>query len=213
MATLEACLEAFQGNHHNEALADLIEKTCPDGACEVHSIGQGSPGPVDNAEAVDRLVVSPRDFDPNTQEVLIAPFEKVFRTGLSVMRSCAPDDEVAQCITENLRIQKGAAPREVYAVLRANVGDIRAEQSAFKVYDQTVPRVSVGEPFPHHAGIFLRLPPVGSASRKKAQKDFAAWLRQLFRQNAQDVNTYRGGLGAVLNGRSLAGEFIVDPDT
>jgi len=91
-------------------LAWDIEAAFPACACEAHSIGDGSPGAVQNPEILYRLIASPTDIDPLTNEVTSTAFEKAYENGLSVFRECATNEHIVALITDRLTIKRGRRP-------------------------------------------------------------------------------------------------------
>jgi hypothetical protein len=95
---------------------NVVETQHPCCACESHSIGDGSPGPVDNDELLHRLIVSPRDYDPETSTIRAKPFEKVFANGLSVWRAAGPETDVEILLSEALTRLAGSPAKKIFVV-------------------------------------------------------------------------------------------------
>jgi hypothetical protein len=197
----------------NKRLADLIEAQFPGCACERHSMGDGSPGFVADAELLHRLIVSPRDYDPQTGTIRATPFEKVFGNGLSVWRPIGDERDVEILLLEGLTRTANDPSKEVFAVCETPVLVVRgilddAGNRVFCIYDQTVRRlVPAAPPVPTHANIFLRLPPPGTDDRRRLQKDYAGQLREKFLQRTTLAADYKNGLCVRLNARARNGEF------
>lgn len=197
----------------NEQFADLIESSFPNCACEKHSVGTGSPGPVADSETLYRFIISPRDFDPNTNQIHASPFEKVFRNGLSVCRDIASDAEVVALIEDGLLHREGDQPRQIWAVCEARTLEVRnsldeESERLFGVYDQTVTRAdSLAPHVPTHAGVFQRRPLQGTQDRKRIRKDYALKLRELFLNKKTILAEIRGGIFVDINQRAKRGEF------
>lgn len=207
------CRQLLAENEDNKKLADLIEAQFPDCACETHSMGEGSPGFVADEELLHRLIVSPRDYDPQTGTILARPFEKVFGNGLSVWRPIGDGCDVEILLSEGLTRTPNDPSKHVFAVCETAVLAVRgilddAGSRAFCIYDQTVRRLAPEEsPVPTHANVFLRLPPPGTGDRRKLQKDYAGQLREIFLQHTTLAADYRNGLCVRLNARARNGEF------
>ena len=168
-------------------------------------------------ETLLRVIISPRDIDEDTGFIHQAPFNKVFQEGLSVVRSTATREELSAIVTDGMYSKPDEDPRAVRGLLTAPVGGAGGVRSLedengsrlFGVYDQTVPRRDKeGAPVPTHAGIFLRLPPPGTPSRKNLQKDYAGRLRDLFIATQIDWQESYDGLFRNLNDDAAAGKFV-----
>jgi hypothetical protein len=194
-------------------LADLLEAQYPRCVCESHSMGDGSPGIVTNNELVHRLIVSPRDYDPTTGQILARPFEKVFGNGLSVWRALGPEDDVEILLSEGLSRSADHPPKAIFAVCETDVATVRgmtdaAGERLFCVYDQTVRRLDpANPPVSTHANIFLRVPAPKTDDRTRLRKDYAGQLRERFLQRTILAANYKNGLCIRLNGRAAAGDF------
>ena len=211
-AECDSCREILS-QEDNPKLADAVDAKHPACSCEKWSVGTGSSGPVGNSERLVRLVSSPRDFDPDKGLLLEQPFYKVFGNGLSVCRSIAGNAEVVDLATEALAHAPEHPHRAMMHVCEVEAGAVRSMKSddgghPFCIYDQTVSRIDRQKaPVPSHAGIFQRLPPPGTADRKKLQKDLAGQLREKFIAGAIDLADFRDGLLVTLNHRAQNGEF------
>lgn len=217
-AALEkSCRATFSANPFDNKLADKIERHHPNLQCETVAVGTNSPGRVDDAETLLRVIVSPRDIDPVTGFVHEAPFFKVAETGLSVVRSIASADELRAQTIDGMSSKPGQELRKVHAVFEARVGGeggIRALQEdgmrLFGVYDQIVPRTDRSKPpVPTHAGVFLRLPPPGTDDRKLKQRDHAGNLRRLFLMRQLALSDLHGGVLETVNEEAALGAFVV----
>ena len=220
-STEETCRATFEGSHEDRRLADKVDAAHPDFACEAYAVSPISPAPVDDSETVLRVIISPRDIDETTGFVHQAPFYKVYQEGLSVVRSEASREQLADIVTDGMFTKAGEEPRAVRGLLSAPVGGeqgIRGlvDESGYRlfgVYDQTVPRRNEDDaPVPTHAGIFLRLPPAGTADRKTHQKDYAGLLRDLFVASQIDWRSSHDGMFQELNDQSIAGTFVIAPN-
>lgn len=209
------CRTIFAGSANDERLADLIECSAPQGACEQFSVGQGSPGPIGSGEVLLRIVTSPRDFDPVKGEFTEAPFKKVYSNGLSVLRSIATDQDATELTEDGMWRQADKPEKQVWGVLSASVDAVRSISAAdcsraFGVYDQTVPRPDPEkQPIPTHAGVFLRVPAPKEPNRKMVQRDFAGKLKELFESGQISLDAFRNGLLGAVNERALKGDFII----
>ena len=213
LSPCDSCRAAFVGKEFDAKLADELEEKHPNCACERCTVGEGSPGPVDDVETLYRLLISPRDFDG--EFVAAAPFEKVSKNGLSVCRALATDSDLQNLVEDNLLRRIEEAPRRVRTILAAAAGHIRkialeGHGRAFCIYDQTVVRRDTTKtPIPTHAGIFLRGPPKRTSDRRRLQKDMAVELRKLFLASQTDLNEFRDGFLERLNEASDQGGYIL----
>jgi hypothetical protein len=213
MPPCASCRRTFADNEDNTKLADHLEDKHPGCECEQFSVGEGSPGTVQDSEFLHRIIVSPRDYDPETGKILQAPFEKVFRNGLSVCRDCATVGDLSRLTQEGLAHPKDHSFKQVYAVLQVSVADVRScldtsNQRIFCVYDQTVTAKDGGQPVPTHAGIFQRMPPRGTPNGNRLRKDNAGVLRSKFTQ--VNIKTFGQGVMVDLNDRAKRGDFSFD---
>lgn len=193
----DSCRAIFASNEDNEGLADLLEASHPKCACEAFSVGEGSPGVVNDQEILLRIIISPRDIDRETGEIAVRPFEKAFKNGLSVVRSVASDSDIDDIVNEGLEAS-GVITSKVEAILGATTLSVRSitkeNEKVFCVYDQTVKRRDeTRPPIPTHAGVFQRHPPKGIAHRKLLQKDFARLLYQTFLDGQLPLRDFRDG--------------------
>jgi hypothetical protein len=209
----EDCRQLFAASEDDKKFADILEERFPECQCECYSVGEGSPGPIAGEEVLHRIIVSPRDYDPDSDTIRGAPFEKVFANGLSVCRGIATDAEVTALVEEGLVHTASEPSKQVWAICEVVTSDIRAMRSndndrLFCVYDQTVSRTDKTKPpIPTHAGVFLRWPPKSTQDRKILRKDFAGRLREKFIAKTLKVDAIRNGLFCTLNERAKAGEF------
>jgi len=212
----EDCRQFFAAPENDKKFADLLEEDFPGCQCECYSVGEGSPGPIADVEVLHRIIISPRDYDPDSETILGAPFEKVFTNGLSVCRGIASDADVTALVEEGLVHTASESPRQVWAICEVVTSDIREMRSndderLFCIYDQTVSRTDNTKPaIPTHAGVFLRWPPKNTENRKALRKDFAGLLREKFIARTLKVHRVRNGLFCALNDRAKAGEFRSD---
>jgi hypothetical protein len=195
----ESCRQILAEHESNSKLADILEAKHPACACEPYTVGQGSPGPVDNSETLLRIIISPRDADPASGTIFARPFEKAFGNGVSVCRELAENEHILALVREGLSRSRDREPK-VLKICRAVTDAIRAIQDesgerVFCIYDQTVTRDDPCQPpIPTHAGIFGRYPPPNTDNRKKIQKDFAGKLRELFIAGEIPLTRFRNGL-------------------
>lgn len=212
----EDCRQFFAAPEDDKKFADLLEEHFPGCQCERYSVGEGSPGPIADVEVLHRIIVSPRDYDPDSHTILRAPFEKVFANGLSVCRGFASDADVTALVEEGLVHTASEPPKQVWAICEVVTSDIREmrgndNERLFCVYDQTVSRTDTTKlPIPTHASVFLRWPPKNTDNRKVLRKDFAGRLREKFIAKTLKVDGVRNGLFYALNDRAKAGEFRSD---
>ena len=173
-----------------------FNRHCPDAACEQFSFENGSPGRVEDNEAVVRIHFSPRDF--NKDGVLLpAAFSDVSSVGLSVVRDQASEEEFVRAARQRLANLPGHGVASVSSATARDIrglmytGGVHAKHArAFAVYDTA----EVG--LPKHAEVM-------SIRTSKADRQR---LRNLFLAR-HDVE-FRGGLFARsgLQGNSSVGE-------
>jgi len=214
--TCAGCRALISGNDNDKNLAWKIEEAFPNCACQAYSVGEGSPGLVEDTEILYRLVVSPVDLDLRTGTILSTVFEKAYQNGLSVFRECATDEHIEALVTDLLTVKQGAQPRTVLALFRIECAAIRtlSEQPTgrlFCVYDETVPRKrdAALPRVPTHASVFQRVPAPGTEYRKSAMQAVNHRLYVLLKDARIAVEDFRTGLLTRLNQRSLAGEFQI----
>jgi hypothetical protein len=129
--------------------------------------GSARLGPVAPDEKLYRLLVSPGDVDEDTGEIAETAFSKVAKSGLSVFRECASDDDVTALVEDRLSVLAGRKPRKVLAVLELvchSIRDIKSGdgQRLFCVYDETVPR--------HSRRLTREFRPTSASTRSPRQK-------------------------------------------
>jgi hypothetical protein len=206
-------------NSKDNNLADQLEKLSPDCGCENVQLGAGSPGKVEDNEDLVRVMVSPRDYDKNSDRIAQKPFEKLFASGLSVMRSIATNDDFLEIARDGLWSKKEDPVRSVQELCSVKTHEVRemlteAGKRKFCVYDQVVPRNrSENPPVPTHAGIFQREILSGVKDAKRLNRDLAHELYKKFSDNAIKVESFRQHLFADLNARAAAGEFVIPDET
>jgi hypothetical protein len=209
------CRNALDSASKN--LARDLEKTFPGCECEQHSVGNGSPGRIDDQEILYRLFVDPVDVDDQGRLAREA-FATAYIDGLSIIRDCADDSDIENLVSDILSIKRGAPPKTIRAIFKFHCVTVRNEMVDFKatktrgfcVYDQTVPRVLHPNEKPvrtHGIVLSRRLiePPV---VRRQFETDCNVTLHRLIAAQPIAVDVFRSGLIAALNARSLAGEFV-----
>jgi hypothetical protein len=211
----ERCRQLFAEHEDDDKLASLLEQEHSVCRCENVSVGVGSPGPVRDNESLHRIIASPRDYDPATRTIRARPFERVFTNGLSVWRARGPEEDIGTLLMEALRHQKSDPHGAIFAVCEAPADRIRSMQSndqqLFCIYDQTVTRADPTlPPVGTHASIFLRVLMAGTPGGKKARKDFAGKIWELFIDGTIQAVDYRNGLCTSLNARAAGGEFAIE---
>ncbi|MGV1951656.1 hypothetical protein ACQZ44_12570 [Agrobacterium vitis] len=126
-----------------------------------------------------------------------AQFDKVFTTGVSVMRDIGSDSEFLALRKENLRANNGATIQQYSAVQVNSVRDIEFTEGVrtFCVYDQVTPSSIEGEPpLTAHAGIFLNDLAQSVKNATDTNRKRAIELFWLFDENLRSANLFRGGL-------------------
>lgn len=180
-------------------------------------MSDASPGPVSNEENLVRIIVSPRDYDPVTKFIAQKPFEKLYANGLSVMRENGSDQDFVDIVEDNLVTKPENPLKHVQEICSAAAGDVRAlnadAEQAFCVYDQIVPRVMPNTiPVPTHAGIFQRIIKYDVPGAKKANRDLAFEVYELFMRKRTPVVDFRGHLFKELNEKALSGAYLLNKD-
>lgn len=212
------CSEILNGTSTDGQQATRVDVAHPHCACEKHSVGDGSPGPVGPDEVVYRFVVSPGDIDPHTGILLLDSLRDVKSDGLSMIRSLASDIDIEELVRERLTIKAGAQIRTVDAILQISVSELQQLTRddwgrLFCVYDETVPRKNSNlPPIPTHATLLQRVPPPKTDGRKGTMKADQTVLYKKLITNKVDIASFRSGLIAQLNSKSLAGEFTLPND-
>jgi hypothetical protein len=197
-------------------LAEEMQNLFPACECEQYSVGENSPGRIEDHEVLYRMFTDPVDVDGG--KLARAAFKTAYIDGLSIIRDCADNAQVEALVTEILSIKEGKPPRKILAIFKFICATVRretvsangAEARAFCVYDQTIPRVfQLSEPPVETHGIVLSTglfqPP---KTRKQFQRDCEFLLHKLIAADPISVDEFRNGLIANLNERSLRGEFV-----
>jgi hypothetical protein len=210
------CRLALNGVSGGKSQAEIIDKNLPHCGCEAFSVGSASPGVVKSDEYVYRLIITPGDIDEPSGKLMLTALNDLRSSGLSVFRECASDEDVSNLVIDRLsRTPDKKQAKTVHALLRIQASAIRRMREAtfgryFCVYDETVPRKEPEKPMvPTHATVLQRLLPAGADNRKALNTKISQKLFEEIRGSVVDVNTFRNGLLANLNQRSLAGDFII----
>ncbi|MER9741993.1 hypothetical protein [Mesorhizobium sp. M0187] len=219
--TLDSCVECaklLDGTASDDKQAVRVDDAFPHCQCEAHSVGEGSPGPVDSSEFIYRMVVSPASVDWNAKKLIEDSFRDTTLNGFSVFRDIATDDDINAIAIDRLSRKSTAKPRTVQALIRFKVESVRSIESEdvggrlFCVYDETVPRRDETLPrVPTHVTILQRLPPAKVEDRKRLMKDGTLALYRLAEMDLVKVENFRDGMLVDLNSRSLGGDFVL-PD-
>lgn len=208
------CRALLNGLSADGLQACRVDQAFPGCACEQFSVGETSPGRIDDSEYVYRMVISPGDIDDDGRLLLIA-LRDVKSDGLSVFRDHATDDDIIALVSDRLSRPADKPQKVVQALLRAQVSQIRALQNAqlgrlFCVYDETVPRRDKTlARVPTHATVLQRLPPAGAAERKSQINGVQTVLFNMIRDLKVPLAEFRNGLLIDLNKRSESGAFII----
>ncbi len=211
----EEFAKLLKENYEDKDLARKLEAICPDCQCENIKIGEGSPGRVDDSEELYRVMISPRDYDKVSNRMAQKPFEKLFSSGLSVMRSVGTGDDFLEIAKDGLWSKPDDPTREVQELSSARTVDIRQMETRdgkrkFCIYDQVVPlNRSAGTPVPTHAGIFQREILSNVDDAKRLNRDMAYELYKLFSENIIKVENFRGNLFGDLNEEARQGRYIL----
>ncbi len=171
------------------ALQDAVHANFPDGDCEHVSISPHSPGPVDDAELLTRLVVHPIHYDRG----IVSPmaFQDATTIDLSVFREAiATDAEIQLSIDEIRALGETRVPpqeRLISLVMQASAKDVRAAKFESdggwmcRVYDTAVLEK------PAHASVFT--PTV--ARKGSAQRQVRKELLRIFGAKQLEPDAYR----------------------
>ncbi|WP_370198438.1 hypothetical protein [Bradyrhizobium diazoefficiens] len=164
------------------------------------------------------MFTDPIDVDEDTGQVARNAFEDGHRDGLSIIRERATDVEIELLVKDILSVKPDKKRRTILAIFEFRCLAIRDERCTFRgdqhkafcVYDQTVPRIlePAEAPVPTHGTIMSRRLYELPVTRKQFQSDCNDTLFRLITAQRRDVQTFRNGLIAGLNVRSLAGEFV-----
>jgi hypothetical protein len=217
MTSCERCRTLLRDQTLKNAAAN-VEQQCPDCHCEQYCVGEGSPGRVDDPEILYRMFTDPTDVDEQTGKIARDAFDQAYKDGLSIIREQATDHEVEAVVKDILSVKPERQLKRILAIFAFQCAAIRAERcahqgsqhKAFCVYDQTVPRVLEPNepPVPTHGTIMSRRLYEKPITRRQFENDCNDTLHRIITVQALDVETFRNGLVAALNARSLAGEFV-----
>lgn len=210
------CRSALNGISGGKDQAEIVDKNLPHCGCEAFSVGQESPGAVKSDEYVYRMIITPGDIDEPSGKLMLKALNDIRSAGLSVFRECASDADVSNLVIDRLsRTPDKKQAKTVHALLRVQTSVIRKMREAsfgrfFCVYDETVPRKQPELPMvPTHATVLQRLLPNGTENRKALNTKVSQALFDEIKNCVIDVSTFRNGLLADLNQRSIAGEFVI----
>ncbi|WP_456746690.1 hypothetical protein [Bradyrhizobium sp. USDA 4354] len=164
------------------------------------------------------MFTDPTDVDQGTGRIARDAFGQAYKDGLSVIRERATNEEIEAIVKDILSVKPDRQFKKILAIFAFRCSEIRADrcthkgspQKAFCVYDQTVPRMlEPDEPqVPTHGTIMSRRLYELPVTRRQFENDCNDTLHRVITMQALDVGTFRGGLVANLNARSLAGEFV-----
>lgn len=139
-------------------LQDEVHKHYPHGECEAARVSSFSPGRVEDAETLTRLIIHPIHYDPETQLVSPLAFQDATTLDLSVFREGhATDQEIQHSIDAVKATGETRVPpqeRLVTLIMQATTAQTRA-----LVFDGTTDRMctvyDTGKPTsPAHASVF-----------------------------------------------------------
>jgi hypothetical protein len=197
--------------------AKQIEDGFPDCCCEQFSVGEGSPGRIEDHEVLYRMFTDPVDVD-QFGRVAREAFSSAYKNGLSIIRECASDDDIRNIVSDILSVKQGRPFKKILAVFQVVCTTFRHFRvmhqgnlvKGFCVYDQTVPRMldPAAPPVPTHGAIFSRCLFELPKTRKQFENDCNDALHRYIAVNPIAVDSFRNGLIAQLNHASLQGQFI-----
>jgi hypothetical protein len=166
-ATCKATFAAFGEltSAERATMALRLDTHEPECRCEGVSVSDHSPGPVEDAEVLVRILVAPQHIDKKTGLPKSAALTTAGTIGLSVLREDrASDDEIlrlATTLVQNARSKAGKPERAkkigVFGVLRMACSIVRnfvwigESKTSFCVYD------TAREVWPSHADAFQRI--------------------------------------------------------
>lgn len=116
--------------------AEALDELCPNCGCEQHSLRSDDHHPVADAEFVARILTSPDSYDLSTREIVGAKVHAVHRTGFSIVRQDASDEEIH--LTVKQLTESGAEPSKLVgaAILPASaIRSLRDTEKWFCIYD------------------------------------------------------------------------------
>jgi hypothetical protein len=208
------CKAAFNGQADDDLQAEKVDKLFPDCACEEISVGVNSPGIIAADEFLYRMIISPSDID-SAGIMTLDSLRDVGTKGLSVFRDQASDEDISSLIIDRLTRKSTSKVKTVQAVLRVKASVLQERKfelgRLFCLYDETVPRRNPALPMvPTHATVLQRLHPPKTDGRKTKNKDGQKALYEIVKELKIDLHTFRGGLIAKLNQKSLEGAFVED---
>jgi len=217
MTSCELCRALFNDSNQKN-LAAVAEQQFPNCHCEQFSVGEGSPSRVHDDEILYRMLTDPIDLDQDTGQIAREAFAQAYKDGLSIVRERATDAEMEAVVREVLSVKPNKERRTIRAIFEFRCLTIRDERcvfqgsqhKAFCVYDQTVSRILEPNepPVATHGTILSRRLFEPPTTKRQFQSDCNDTLHRIITARSVDVTTFRNGLVATLNARSLAGEFI-----
>lgn len=175
---------------HGSTLQSAVSKRFPVGECELCSVSAYSPGRVDPAEVITKLIVDPIHLDEG--QLSPVAFMDAYSIDLSVFREQLATDAEIQIAINQIKATglKKSAPqlRSVVGVAQTTVAKLRnaifsdSRDRMFFVYD-------TGEKDkPAHASVFT---PERVKSSKSDQRAARKILHAAFSETIIDANDYR----------------------
>src|SRR5258708_17641301 len=114
MTSCELCCALFNDSDQND-LAAVAEQQFPNCHCEQFSVGEGSPGRIDDDEILYRMLTDPIDLDQDTGRIAREAFAQAYKDGLSIVRERATDAELEAVIKDILSVKPDKERRTIRA--------------------------------------------------------------------------------------------------
>jgi hypothetical protein len=176
--SLESCRAAI-AHERDKEIAEKVHAACASVCgCEAFSLGDGSPGPVEDPENLHLVISDPQSLLPDLT-LNPASLVQIDYAGLSVLRDRAADGEFELTISE-LKARSASTGKErfFHGVCTFTASTIRYNgvDRFLCIYDTAMP----GKP--HHADIFgpdLRAMSGGAISKSEREKQNRQRIKQL----------------------------------
>jgi len=164
----ENCLAAL-ASEPPETIAEQLHKATPECCgCEAYQLGDTSPGRVADNELLNLIISDPNSLlaDGMLNPIMLVQLD---RSGVSVLRDCAADDEFALTLSElNERSAANGRARYFHGVCAFAASMVRYDQGTrlVGIYDTSLPKK------PNHADMIAPDIHAGTdASKTQKEKD------------------------------------------
>lgn len=134
----QACRAAWLTNAERPSANDL-DAAFPNGACELFSLSEPERSCIAPRELVARVLTSPRDYDATIGEILTAKLTDCYRSGLSVIRQGASDDDILGTIGALLAAEGNDGLVGAVVLPAERIREIGEEAKHFCLYDTDSP--------------------------------------------------------------------------